>query len=180
MRWCWGQGGGGDKTSSIVIHCFNHSGSPMSYQAHRSLTHRCFLWALTHLSYLEACPHLCGQLDTGSTALWPCWITLKISNELRSFHLRWFFFFCTSFESWTQSDLKTGEKKLIKMKFQHSCCSCWKMRLTYQALVSSPVALPSPHSVKLWVVRTYSQLKKNLHKLLLIFALVCLFIAAWW
>lgn len=72
------------------------------------------------------------------------------------------------------------ETNLIQMKFQQSCWSCWKMRLTYQALSSSPVALPSPHSVKLGVVRTYSQRKKNLHKLLLIFALVCLFIAAWW
>lgn len=34
------------ETSPLVIHCFNHSGSPTSYQPWQGLTHRCLLRAL--------------------------------------------------------------------------------------------------------------------------------------
>ncbi len=34
------------ETSQLVIHCFNHSGSPTSYQPWQGLTHHCLLRAL--------------------------------------------------------------------------------------------------------------------------------------
>lgn len=60
------------ETSPPVIHCFNHSGSPTSYQPWQGLTHHCLLRALAPFVLFRTL-YPCTQLDIGGKVWYSCW-----------------------------------------------------------------------------------------------------------